>query len=127
MLRYCRTSLVKQCCYSILGTPNSFFGIHYLYALFFRFCLKYQEFCRTVSYFKLICHNRLNHFLYCHTNRKVIPVNSYIVILKLTRCSCAFLFYLYTVKQFICWSIAQHRFFTTTDYMDYKDFSFAPT
>lgn len=61
-------------------------------------------------YFMLLFHNRLNHFLYCHSNRKVFHVNGYIVILKLTRCSCTFLFYLYTVKQFICWSIAQHRF-----------------
>ena len=36
--------------------------IYYQSALFFRFCLEYQELRRAVSYLMFLCHNQLNHF-----------------------------------------------------------------
>ncbi len=59
-----RSINTKQFSHRLLGSPNVFVLVEYLYAVFLTLCDEGKELRRTISYFKFLCHDAMG--ISCH-------------------------------------------------------------
>ena len=52
----CRYSHIKKLRYSLLRCPNGLIFIHHMNSILFAFKHEDEKFCRTISYFYILCH-----------------------------------------------------------------------